>query len=255
MVRALAALVFALAMAACLPNGPPTGLGDGGAPAATTPKKKPPPPPRASGSGPSGAADPLLTEVFEDEFERGTVGADWRMLGPYWRIQDGKLCGQRAKNRGIWLAKRIPTNARIEVEATAQTAEGDLKMEVWGDGVSGATGNSYTNATSYLAIYGGWKNTVHELARLDEHGADRKTVKVDPTDDDPRTKPVSAGQAYRFRIERKDGKVVSFYVDDVLVHRFVDESPLEGAGHDHVGFNDWEAAVCFDHLRITPLPG
>jgi len=35
-----AALVCAIAASACLPNGPPTGLADGGAPTTTAPKKK-----------------------------------------------------------------------------------------------------------------------------------------------------------------------------------------------------------------------
>ena len=30
-------------------------------------------------------------------------------------------------------------------------------------------------------------------------------------------------------------------------------APLAGVGHDHFGFNDWEAKVCFDNVRVTPL--
>ena len=26
-----------------------------------------------------------------------------------------------------------------------------------------------------------------------------------------------------------------------------------GAGHEHLGFNDWDAPVCFDNLKVTPL--
>jgi hypothetical protein len=32
-----------------------------------------------------------------------------------------------------------------------------------------------------------------------------------------------------------------------------DPNPLEGRGHDHFAFNDWEANLSFDNLRITPL--
>lgn len=248
----LPAASVALAPAGCLPNGPPTGASEagGGAPLAVVPAKKPPAP-RSS----AGAADPVLTEVFTDSFERGTVGDGWRSLGGAWRVQDGRLCGQGARNRGIWLARRLPVNARIEFEATSASADGDIKVELWGDGLSGATSASYTNATSYLAVLGGWKNTLHALARLDEHGADRLTIRVDKTEDDPRAQPVTPGQVYRFRVERIDGQTISWFVDDVLFHRLQDETPLAGPGHDHLGFNDWETPVCFDNLRVTPLPG
>jgi hypothetical protein len=195
----------------------------------------------------------LLTEPFEDAFDRGAIGDAWRTVGGAWKIENGKLCGKGAKNRGIWLAKRIPTNARIEFDATSSAADGDLKAEVWGDGLSGATSQSYTNATSYLVILGGWKNTLHVFARLDEHGANRLAYKVDATDDDPRARPVAAGQTYRFMIERMDGHTVRWLVDDVVMHRFDDPDPLRGDGHDHVGFNDWDVQVCFDNLKVTPL--
>ncbi|RYG80219.1 hypothetical protein EON77_08290 [bacterium] len=130
---------------------------------------------------------------------------------------------------------------------------GDLKAEVWGDGRSAATALSYTNATSYLAILGGWKNTLHVLARINEHGDDRKEVKVDPTSDDPRQKPVNVGQIYRFKIERTDGKTVRYGVDGVDYLTFEDPVPLTGMGHDHFGFNNWQVKTCFDNVKVTPL--
>jgi hypothetical protein len=271
--RSLASLapvwLAGLALAGCLPNGPPTGAPDGGSSShsghtshtsASKKRTQPAQTPRLAASTAASSLaiaqeDALLKEPFEDGFDRGSLGADWRTFGGGWRVQDGKLCGQKAHNRGIWLTRRLPTNARIEFEAQSASTDGDLKIELWGDGVSGATGQSYTNATSYLAIFGGWKNTLHVLARLDEHGADRLELKLAPDEDDPRARPVSPGQVYRFKIERTDGRTVGFWVDDVLIHRLVDPEPLTGHGHDHFGFNDWEALVCFDHLRVTPLPG
>ena len=80
--------------------------------------------------------------------------------------------------------RRLPVNARVEFDAVAESPEGDIKAELWGDGQSGATGSSYSNATSYLTIFGGWRNTKHVLARLDEHGDDRLELDVDPNSDD-----------------------------------------------------------------------
>jgi RNase P/RNase MRP subunit p29 len=51
------------------------------------------------------------------------------------------------------------------------------------------------------------------LARLNEHAADRKEITVDPNSDDPREKPVVAGQRYHFKVERTDGKTVRWWID------------------------------------------
>jgi len=187
--------------------------------------------------------------------DNGSLGPDWYQAQTNaWHIENGKLCGQGAHNHGVWLKRVLPINATIEFEAMTESTDGDLKAEVWGDGQSSATSISYTNATSYLAILGGWKNTFHVLARLNEHGADRKQIKVEPDTDDPREKPASAGQIYRFKIERKDGKTVHWYVNDLEYLSYADPAPLAGIGHDHFGFNDWEVKVCFDNVKVTPLP-
>jgi hypothetical protein len=183
------------------------------------------------------------------------LGPDWSQAQTnVWRIENGKLCGQGARNHGVWLNRTLPVNARIEFDAQSFAPEGDLKAEVWGDGRSYATGTSYTNATSYLVIFGGWNNSIHAIARINEHGRDRKEIAVDPKSDDPRQRPVGPGQLYHFKIERTDGKTVKWYVDDQEMRTFVDPSPLAGMGHDHFGFNDWNAKVCFDNVKVTPLP-
>jgi hypothetical protein len=182
------------------------------------------------------------------------LGPNWyQSKTTAWAVENGKLCGRGARNHGVWLTRPIPINARIEFDATATSTEGDLKGEFWGDGQSSATTVSYTNATSYLAILGGWKNTFHVLARINEHGGDRKEIKVDKDSDDSRQHPVSVGQAYRFKVERSDGKTVRFFVNGVEYLSFADAEPLAGVGHDHFGFNNWEVKTCYDNVRVTPL--
>jgi hypothetical protein len=184
----------------------------------------------------------------------GSLGPNWyQSQTSVWHIEDGRLCGEGAHNHGVWLLRPIPINARIEFDAVSDSPQGDLKAEVWGDGQSSATSVSYTNATSYLTIYGGWKNTEHVLARLNEHGGDRKEIHVDKDSDDPRQRPVTGGQVYHFKIERTDGKTVRWFVDGVEMLSFADPAPLAGIGHDHFGFNDWEVKVCFDNVKVTPL--
>ena len=242
-------LVLAGALASCVPEGPPTSSNP-----ASSPK------PVASqavhlavpAKGPA-VIRPAITTPFEDAFDRADLGVDWNALGPAWKIQNGKLCARGARNKGIWLLRKIPVNARVEFEAYAESPEGDLKAELWGDGVTGATGTSYTNATSYLTILGGWKNTKQVLARLDEHGDDRLEIDIDKNSDDERARPVSVGQPYHFKIERTDGKTISWSVNGAEYFDFNDPAPLAGPGHEYVGFNNWEVPVCFDNLKVTPL--
>ncbi|GEM_PF-592393 len=182
------------------------------------------------------------------------LGPDWSPARTNaWRIENGRLCAENAHNRGIWLNRTLPVNARIEFDAYALTDDGDIKAEVWGDGRSYATSISYTTATSYIVILGGWRNTIHALARLNEHGADRKEIRVDKTADDPRRQPVAKEQLYQFKIERTDGKTIRVSVNGIDYFAWADPAPLAGQGHDHFGFNDWEAKVCFDNVKVTPL--
>jgi hypothetical protein len=259
--------------AGCVPPGNAT-PSDAGAPSSPTAART------APTVAPTAAASPdVMKAPFEDNFdhpdrpsglavggpEAGPVpapdgselepSADWVATSPgIWHIENGRLCGQNARNHGIWLKKTLPVNARIEFDAVSQSADGDLKAEYWGDGRSFATALSYTNATSYLTIFGGWHNTFHVLARINEHATDRKEIKIDKDSDDPREKPVMAAQLYHFKVERTDGKTVHWSIDGNEMLSYPDPLPLTGIGHDHFGFNDWEVKVCFDNVRVAPLP-
>jgi hypothetical protein len=200
-----------------------------------------------------GAQDPMLTEVFADSFDRAELGDAWLTTSPGWRIEDGRLCVQNARNHPLWLKRRLPKNARVEFVVTPHSEDGDIKVEIWGDGRSAATTTSYRNASSYIAIFGGWKNQFHVLARLDEHAPNRPEIKLDPGAAELRARPVQAEEEYSFKIERDDGKAIRWLVDDIEIFNFNDPAPLAGEGHDHFAFNNWQVRSCFDKLKITPL--
>lgn len=199
------------------------------------------------------ASDPPLTEVFRDDFDRKLLGTAWRATSAAWRMADGELCVERGRNHPLWLRRRLPTNARIEFEATSHAVVGDIKAEFWGNGFGAASGSSYNDASSYLTIFGGWNNQFHVLARLDEHAKDRPEIKLDPESSELRTAKVRQGETYRFKIERNDGRTVNWWVNDTLILGYTDKAPLRGAGHEHFAFNDWDAKLCFDNLVVTPL--
>jgi hypothetical protein len=207
-----------------------------------------------AGDATGSATGSATGDALASQNAASSLGPDWAPTpGSPWQIENGRLCAQGARNKGIWLNRVLPVNARIEFDATSYGSEGDIKAELWGDGRSAATGISYTNATSYIAIFGGWKNSMHVLARINEHGTDRQELRVDPTSDDTRQKPVAVGQTYHFRVERSDGKKVRWFMDGAEFLSFDDPDPLVGAGHDHFGFNNWQVKVCYDNVRIAPL--
>ena len=223
----------------------------GAAPTPVAPATAPSPP--APSNSVEGAADLALTTAFSDDFNRSTLGSAWRATSNAWTLIGGQLCGENARNHPVWLARRLPTNAVIEFQAMSSSNDGDLKAEFWGDGRSSASGQSYTDATSYLTIFGGWKNTFHVLARLDEHASSRREIKLTPEGADFISKTVVPNQKYQFQVERRDGRTVRWLVDDMEISTYRDPEPLSGLGHEHFGFNDWQVKVCFDNLRVTPL--
>jgi len=192
---------------------------------------------REVGSGPS--ADGEL--VFSDEFERPEIGDSWeRGAGEAgsgkWTLRDGWLHGRDIKNDPLWYVEPLPRKVRVEFDARAESAEGDLKVEIFGDGQNHASG--------YILIFGGWKNSLDTIARLDEHGDDRKTRT---------SRKVEPRRIYRFAIERRDD-TLKWFVDGVQFMTYPDSVPLQGSKHAHFAFNDWTAPVAFDNFRVYRLP-
>ena len=180
---------------------------------------------------------------FADDFARAALGDNWLPTGGSWRISDGELVVDHAYNHPLWLKKPIPENAIIELDCWSNDDAGDLKVEAWGDGKSFAETASYT-ATSYVFVFGGWHNQVSVIARMNEHGADRRP-RMDAR--------VVKGQKYHWRIARNGGHI-DWQVDGKPFLSFDDGNPLRGREHGFFGFNDWEAELHFDNLKITQAP-
>jgi hypothetical protein len=186
--------------------------------------------------------DPAVDGVLEDNFDRAEIGPLWRSTGGPYSIVDGQLKVRGAKNKPLWLRRTLPRDALIEFDVRSESPEGDIKVEVYGDGLSRATAESYT-ATSYVVIFGGWSNSLNLIARLDEHADDRSVG--------PRRK-VELGHKYHMKIERK-GDTITAWADGQLLAQMKDKNPLWGAGHDHFAINNWATELYFDNLKITPL--
>lgn len=186
----------------------------------------------------------LKPAIFSDSFDRAELGPDWRVTAPpgTYRIVNGELVVRGARNHPAWLVRELPRDAVIELDAWSQSPEGDIKVEVWGDGKSYATSLEYTS-TGYVFIHGGWQNRVTALCRMEEHGHDRK-ARGDM--------PVVPGKKYHYLITRQ-GQTVRWYIDGQLVHTLDDLSPLDGPGHSYFAFDNWETELHFDNLVVRPL--
>jgi hypothetical protein len=183
---------------------------------------------------------------FADNFDRAALGEDWNATGPSAvTLENGSLTVQLAHNRPVWLKRPIPTNATIEFDAWTDDAQGDIKVEAWGDGRSFYGGDlrmQYT-ASGYVLILGGWRNTQSVIARMTEHTPDRALREG---------KAVEPGKHYHFTLTRR-GATIEWFIDGQPFLSLRDSAPLEGPRNQYFGFSGWETKVHFDNLKIQPL--
>ena len=180
--------------------------------------------------------------LFRDDFERDQLGEQWVQTGPGATLERGVLKLQDLHNHPLWLDMALPDDVRIEFDAWATTEEGDVKIELAGDGKSAATSVNYV-ATGYVIIFGGWNNSLNAIVRRNEHGRQRETTS------EPKVQP---DRRYHFVITRS-GNEIRWEVDGQEVLTYEDEAPLRGPGHDHFAFSGWEAQTHFDNLVIEAL--
>jgi Farnesoic acid 0-methyl transferase len=191
---------------------------------------------------------PPITAAWKDGFERAAVGGDYLpTAADAYRITGGQLNVSNAYNHPMWLLRKLPRDAVIELDAKSTSAAGDIKVEAWGDGEHHAPSNAKVQYTStgYVFIFGGWGNSKSIIARQSEHGKDvvaRQDVKVEP------------GRVYHWKIVRKGAKI-DWFVDDLQTPflSLDDPQPLEGESHSYFAFSDWESDLWFDNLTIAPL--
>jgi len=188
---------------------------------------------------------PLIQDEWRDDFERDGVGENYFATGDGYHVEKGALSAKGAHNHPLWLRAKIPRDIRVEFDAWSTDQRGDIKIEIFGDGKSYDPDGGAYMATGYEVIFGGWHNSKSIIARMDEHAPDvvqRMAPKVVPN------------QHYRWRIDRKANQL-TWYVDDMTTPflQMTDQRPLEGVGHEYLGFNNWETDTWFDNLVISPL--
>jgi hypothetical protein len=185
---------------------------------------------------------PPIGDSFTDSFDRAEIGSDYRATADVYRIKDGWLNVQNGYNHPLWLRKKLPDDAVVEVDVVSRSAAGDIKIELWGDGASYAENRGAYTSTGYDFIFGGWNNSRSIIARGSEHAPDVAQ----------RNEPkVEIGRKYHWKIVRTGGHI-DWFIDD-MEKPFLsldDKQPWVGSGHEYLGFDDWEADVSFDNLAV-----
>ncbi len=200
--------------------------------ALTTCQRSPP------AKAPTASAEGSERLIFQDDFERKGLGDKWRTQSDTWRIVDGRVADQGAKNRGLWLTVALPQEVRVEFDAWSLTPpdgspfRGDMKCE--------AFGASLAHQSGYVFIFGGWENRVSVIARRDEHANNRKE----------RTGTrVEADRRYHWTLLRQQGQV-SWLLDGKAYMSYEDPNPVGGTAF---GFNNWISHLRFDNVKVYDL--
>ena len=174
---------------------------------------------------------------FSDNFNRNELGPNWFPSGGDWKIRDGYVYTTFSNNMPLFLNVDLPSDVVMEVDIKSELPIVDAKIELMTDG--------RTHQSGYVFILGGWSNKLSVIARLDEHGKDRKAKS--PTG-------VKGNETYRWRIEKKGGNL-KWYLDGQLYMNYNDPKPLDGPGHNRLGFGNWQNQIRFDNLKIWAYDG
>jgi hypothetical protein len=208
---------------------------------------------------------------YVQDFSDGSVvQKHFATVGGYWRVVNGELLAPQVKYNPLWLLAKLPDDVAIEFTVRSEYPEGDIRVELFGDGTDPGSG--------YVLVHGGWNNSLSVLARKDvnapslqtlqqqaAHAADRMglpsadLVKTGILAEDTPVRvearmPVQPRRVYHYRIERR-GTLLRWSIDGQPFLELNDPFPLKGRGHDRLGLSGFESQIFFDNLRVVPLDG
>ena len=177
----------------------------------------------------------VMKSPYINNFSSAHLGHEWLKQGGSWNIDQSALHSSGDQNIPLWLNINLPKNVIVELTVWSESSAVDTKLEIFGDGLRHQSG--------YIVIFGGWNNKITTIARLDEHQKGRIEKRTH----------WQANQRYQWRIERRDGHTLKFFVDDQLIVKYKDKDPLYGYKNNKLGFSNWKSQVYYDNLKITPL--
>ena len=179
------------------------------------------------------------TPLFADDFNRTSLGDDWRIIGGEADIKNGWM-RVRGRSGDVYavVLRAFPENVRVEFDARfpkGQDIVSDLACFVAGD-------EHKTDAAGYCLSFGADENC---CSRLQRQAIDIR-INLDMT--------AEAGRTYSLASQLLDGEL-SLSVDGQVVLRYVDMLPLAGVGHDHLGLATFKLGAEFSNFRVLTRTG
>lgn len=177
---------------------------------------------------------PKWAIVFEDHFDRETLGENWELSNPQnARIEDGHLI---LNDTTLLTAKSYPGLHRIEFYVTglpdSQGRYGDLSPLIH------ASSNDIS--TGYFLQFGGIFNSFNSIRRLGKINIDNRSHKIRP-------------DVQHRIIAEFNGSNVRLSIDNRTIMRYRDAVPLVGKEHERLGLYVWSGAK-IDWVRILTGP-
>ncbi|MBU1222136.1 hypothetical protein KKF34_19825 [Myxococcota bacterium] len=193
------------------------------------------------------STDPIsIKSPFFDDFNRDEIGSTWLdTIGRYIIIKN-RLNIMGGYNHPLWLKRSLPVNVDIEFDAMSNSPDGDLKIELFGDGRSFAFNKGSYIATGYVFCLGGWKNTKSFIAKRNEHAKNLLNT---------RKQVATIGKFQHWKISsRYAGGILKLIwtIDGKHVLTLKDSRPLYSRSNSFFGFSNWASDSWFDNLKITP---
>jgi len=164
------------------------------------------------------------------------VPETWEVIGGTAKIVDGKLVlttEQEFDAQLVLKEPRLPTSVRLEVDACLEgETVCDLSPYLNGDQTGYQSG--------YLLQFGAAENVENRLRVAGEIADDAKANT---------TMFVTPGKMHHVVAENDCGKL-RLIVDGTEILSYTDTQPLQGAGHDQIGFYTWNCTLKIEKITI-----
>ena len=174
------------------------------------------------------------TLVFSDDFERGELGDDWKVVGGQWRIKAGKLvCAPGYAE--IVINKSFPGCQRIEFEA--MTPADNKRPCDFSPVIHTAGKGSKQPDGGYLFQFGASGNTLNRIVRNNEQLEDRSAQRF-----------IVAGKVHKV-VAELDGDALRLVVDGSTIVEGRDPAPILSPDQQMAGLYMY-ADTMVDNVRI-----
>ncbi len=190
--------------------------------------------PAEAAAKPVRLAAPRWKLVFEDRFERETLGNEWEALEGVWTIQDGQMVSV-SQGALVMPARTFPGLQKIEFEATAPASAAVRgRVSDLSPVLHAAAQNPLRSG--YFLQFGGQLNRRNALLRLGDAV-------------DERTEPLIQPGRVHHLVAEFDGRCVRLTADGVVALEYAEPAPLLGPGHDRLGVYIFTGAR-IDNVRV-----